>query len=452
MLSLPTVTTRQALDAAPRAEQSLLADVGRRQRLATQKGPVDFLRSRIRTTGLALNPCTELVLARQGGEVVAVTTVAPVRGQALRVNMITREREPAVFDLLRRVAEKGGHVTADLDAAAWQRLVDIGFLVPGGHAPRAVWFRCPPRDPPRRLIPRRAAARAPSRSWGLQVNPTLRHQDATRRPEHRAAGVGSPSPFASGISWIFVDHPDAPVASALSAGDDEGGLFRALIPGAAPPSGLDPELRRALVQADVFLCPAVAERRRRAFERKRAAAARRFRRDGHVVVDNLIHPTQLAAVRRYYRELIAEGHVDLADEHAMSRRYRAHDEILARVIHRGLTALVGELAGAQMVPSYSFLASYRPGATLPRHRDRPQCAITVSLLIDYRPEPDGPAPWAIHLKTRGRHSTAIRLGLGAGLFFRGTQLTHWRDRLPDGHHSTSLLLHYVPTGFRGSLT
>jgi hypothetical protein len=399
-----------------------------------------------------LNPCTQLVLARQGGDVVAVTTVAPVKGQALRVHTIARDHEPALFDLLRRVADKGRQVTAHLDAAAWQRLVDIGFLVPGGHAPREVWFRCPPRDPPRRLVPRRAAARAPSRSRGLQVNPTLRHQGAVRRPEPRAGAVDSSSPFASAVSWIFVDHPDVPVPSALSAGDDERELFRALIPGAAAPSGLDPGLRRALVKADVLLCPAVAERRRRAFELKRAAAAGRFRRNGHVVVDHLIHPAQLAAVRRYYRELIAEGHVDLGDAQAMSRRYRAHDESLARVIHRGLTPFVAALAGAPMVPSYSFLASYQPGATLPRHRDRPQCAITVSLLIDYRPEPDGPAPWAIKLDTGGRHATAIRLGLGAGLVFRGTELTHWRDRLPDGHHSTSLLLHYVPTGFRGPLT
>ena len=406
----------------------------------------------IRTSGLVLNPCTELVLARQGGEVVAVTTVAPVKGEALRVNTIARASEPAVFDLLRRVAGKGGQVTADLDAAAWRRLVDIGFLVPAGHAPREVRFRCPPRDPPRRLVPRGAGPRAPSQGRALQVNPTLRHQDEVRRPEHRPDAADAPSPFASAASWVFVDHPDAPVPSALSADDDTRELFRALIPGAAPPSALDPALRRALVQADVLLCPAVAERRRRAFERTRAAAAGRFRRGGHVVVDHLIHPTQLAALRRYYRELIAEGHVDLADEHAMSRRYRAHDEILARVIHRGLTAFVGKLAGAQMVPSYSFLASYRPGATLPPHRDRPQCAITVSLLIDYRPEPDGPAPWAIHLETGGPNATAIRLGLGAGLFFRGTTLTHWRDRLPDGHHSTSLLLHYVPKGFRGPLT
>jgi len=398
----------------------------------------------IRTTGLVLNPCAELILARQGGEVVAVTTVAPVKGKALRVNTIARDREPAVFDLLRRVAEKDGHVTADLDADAWQRLADIGFLVPGNRAPREVSFRCPPCDPPRRLVPRRAGARAPSRSRDLRVNPTLRHQDAN--------AAGSPSPFASGVNWVFVDHPDAPVPSAFSAGDGERGLFRALVPGAAPPSGLDPALRRALVKADVLLCPASAASRRQAFELKRAVAADRFRHDGYAVVDNLIHPTQLAALRRYYRELIAEGHVDLADEHAMSRRYRAHDEILGRVIHRGLTALVGELAGAAMIPSYSFLASYQPGTTLPPHRDRPQCAITVSLLVDYRPEPDGPAPWPIHLDTGEPQATAIHLGLGAGLFFRGTELTHWRDRLPDGHRSTSLLLHYVPKGFRGSLT
>jgi hypothetical protein len=161
----------------------------------------------------------------------------------------------------------------------------------------------------------------------------------------------------------------------------------------------------------------------------------------------------VAALRCYYRALIAQGYLRLGDAQD-PHRYVAHNEPLARFFHRRLAARVSAIAGEPVVPSYVFFASYRQGGGVAPHRDRAQCAFTVSVLVDYTPELSGPSPWPLWLDADpgpGSLSVAVTLGLGDGLLFRGTELSHWRDPLPESHASTSLLFHYVPAGFAGPL-
>ena len=54
-----------------------------------------------------------------------------------------------------------------------------------------------------------------------------------------------------------------------------------------------------------------AGRRRAAWAVDKQARAAAFERDRHVVLPALVHPAQLAALRRYYRALVADGWVRL---------------------------------------------------------------------------------------------------------------------------------------------
>jgi hypothetical protein len=426
-----------------------------------------------------LNPHAELVLSREGDSVVAITVEAPIRGRSLQVTTFSRAQEPRIFDLLRRIAEKRGGVSAELDEAEHARLSSAGLVIPKGRVPRHVRFRCSPVDPPRELVARRAAvrsdrpARAGKERGRLRVNPSLRFQDDRRPPDdawtpkkstaRRAQRLRGDliNPFAGDCAWAWVDHPDAAVPSALSVSEADRELFRGLVPGAAAPKGLNPRIAKALAAADVLIDPPDEERRRASFDRARAEAAEGLLRDRYAALRGMLAPIYLAGIRRYYRELVAEGHVCLGDDQ-VSRRYRAHNEPLARVIHKDLAPLVSELAGEAMIPSYVYFASYRAGSALKPHTDRPECALSISLLIDYTPEPTGASPWPLYLtdaklsraRARARERPppfAAELGLGDGLVYRGTELTHWRDALPKGHTSTSLFFHYVPAGWSGSL-
>jgi hypothetical protein len=376
----------------------------------------------------SLNPRARLLVSRHAGEVVAVTVTAPVRGRPLRVTPVQKDREPAVVDLLMRLAARGGAVEADLDGATWARLVEIGLLVPEGAVARPVRFACSPFDPPGDLVPLRAR-RAPSPSLDrLRLAPSLRFEE------------GAPAPLAAELSWARVEHADTPLPSWLSFSAAE----REALRGPAP-VGLDPARAAALAFAGALVDPSADERRLAARDTTLDAAAVRLRRDRYAVVRGLVHPVQLAALRRYYRELVAEGHVALGDGQ-VPLRYRAHNEPLARRLHESLAGLVGSLAGEAVKPSYVYFASYLAGAVLEPHRDRAQCELSISLQLDYAPEPDGDTPWPLHVEGQ-----PITLGLGDGLVYRGRELTHSRDALPAGHASASLFFHYVPGGFTGSL-
>jgi hypothetical protein len=410
---------------------------------------------------LTLNPHTELVLISREGDLVEITASAPIRGRALAITTFSKAKHPGEFDLLRRLAEKSGAVSVELKRVERDRLKAAGLLVPKDEIPRPVRLRSPLADPPRELLPQSAKRSRKATSAELCVNPTLQFQDDLRPPDETwlpktsavlAPANGRHNPLASDCAWAFVEHPDAAVKSAISLNEAERAVFRRLAPGAPPPGDLGKTLIARLKAADVLLDPEDAERRRFAQRQALKEAADRLRRERYAVVQGLIAPRMIAGLRRYFRDLIAEGHVSFGDPQ-VRRRFRAHNEPMARVLHKALAPLVTELAGEPMLPSYVYLGSYRAPSVLKPHVDRPQCALSISLLIDYVPEPDGPSPWPLYLKDTARSGPpfAARLHLGDGLFYRGTELTHWRDALPRGHTSTSLFFHFVPADFKGRL-
>jgi hypothetical protein len=164
----------------------------------------------------------------------------------------------------------------------------------------------------------------------------------------------------------------------------------------------------------------------------------------------LIHPFHIAALRRYYRHAIRRGAIRLGDEQS-SRRYVAHNESVARFFHYQIANAVAAMAGEAIKPSYVYLASYLSGAELKKHTDREQCEFSVTLALDFSPEPELATSWPIRLDT-GKGSVAVYQALGDGLVYRGTKVPHYRGALPEGHTSTSIFFHYVPADFRGPLT
>jgi hypothetical protein len=87
---------------------------------------------------------------------------------------------------------------------------------------------------------------------------------------------------------------------------------------------------------------------------------------------------------------------------------------------------------------------------LEKHTDRAQCEFSVTLCLDFSPEPELETPWPIQLETpTGR--VAVYQALGDGLAYRGTRLPHFRSKLGEGQTSTSIFFHYVPADFAGSL-
>ena len=174
-----------------------------------------------------------------------------------------------------------------------------------------------------------------------------------------------------------------------------------------------------------------------------------FRENGYAPLRHLIHPFTLAALRRYYRHAIRRGAIRLGDEQS-SRRYFAHNESVAQFFHHQIANAVSAIVGEAIKPSYVYFGSYLSGAELKKHTDRQQCEFSVTLCVDFSPEPELATSWPIRLDTP-EGTVKVYQALGDGLVYRGTQVPHYRHMLAEGYTSTSIFFHYVPADFLGSL-
>jgi hypothetical protein len=218
---------------------------------------------------------------------------------------------------------------------------------------------------------------------------------------------------------------------------------------------LDQDARNLLSPADCRTLAAAGVLRRRevAASPWNSAVVDKLRRDycekGYAVGTALLHPFQVAALRRYYRCLIRKGAIRLGDTQS-PRRYKAYNEPVARFFHRYLTKMVSAVAGEPVKPSYVYMASYLSGAELKKHTDREQCEFSVSFCLDFSPEPEATTPWPLCLDAPDG-TVRVHQALGDGLFYRGTRVPHYRDILGEGLTSTSIFFHYVSENFIGSL-
>jgi len=212
---------------------------------------------------------------------------------------------------------------------------------------------------------------------------------------------------------------------------------------------LSPLVRTLLRRAGILVPPTHIEEGHSQWEHTVEGCRRKFHAAGYAPIPGLIHPFQLGELRRYFRRQIRTGKVRLGDGQS-PLRYIAHNDPAARFFHLQLRKAVSDLVGEPVKPSYVYMASYQGGARLERHTDRAQCEFSVTLCLDYAPEPSGASPWPLYLDTPTGTAT-IYQALGDGLLYRGRDLPHYRRTLAPGHSSTSIFFHYVTENFDGPL-
>jgi hypothetical protein len=254
--------------------------------------------------------------------------------------------------------------------------------------------------------------------------------------------------FAPADPVVWVVDPGTGALWPYWTGPDTKAWLERLVPGRPVPDRVPAEVRWVLINAHILVNRNHDTRARGEWLHNLRFRAGDFQR-GFAIVPHLVPPMQLGALRRYYRCRTRTGSFRMGDGQ-VDRRYVAHNEPVARYVHEQLTRAMGQIACARVKPSYAYFVGYQSGASLERHIDRPQCEYSITLLIDFTPEPSEQSPWPIKLDARER-TIGVWQYLGEALLYRGRQLPHHRDALPRGCSSSSLLLHYVDTNFVGSL-
>ena len=311
-------------------------------------------------------------------------------------------------------------------------------------------FYCLLDELPLHLVPRPAwAAKSKDAGRDLFLNPECRLFTGEALLDEVASQKELLSAFAlqGTIAWVH----DADTSSLMPfwLGPKLESIVRSLRLEEPIPDSVPAFARSILESAGILVSADYIAHRRTEREEALERAAELFRKKGYAPLRGLIHPFHIAALRRYYRYLIRSGRVPLGDGQS-SRRYVAYNDPVARFFHRQITIPLSAVAGEAVKPSYVYLASYLSGAELKKHVDREQCEFSITLCLDFSPEPDLASPWPIRLDTPTGTVTVYQ-ALGDGLAYRGTRLPHYRFPLGNGQTSTSIFFHYVAAGFAGSL-
>jgi hypothetical protein len=310
-------------------------------------------------------------------------------------------------------------------------------------------FHCLLDDLPLQLLPRPRLAMQTRHGRDLILNPLCRLYAAPELPEELTVHEDLLSGFALQGTIAWVRDPSAGSLLPFWLGPQFRSVLSHVQPGEPVGDSVPASMKSVLQRTGIFVSASCADDERVARGEALSWAAELFQKKDYAPLCGLIHPFHIAALRRYYRYLIRTGQIPLGDGQS-SRRYVAYNDPVARFFHQQIASTVSVIAGEPVKPSYVYLASYLSGAELKKHVDREQCEFSITLCLDYSPEPTLATPWPISLDTPSGQVTVYQ-ALGDGLAYRGTRLPHYRSKLREGQTSTSIFFHYVAEDFSGCL-
>jgi hypothetical protein len=358
------------------------------------------------------------------------------------------------FGDIRRQPFHGQWMVSPVKDEAWlewmSRLMGKSAATEAAELPRSR-FHCRLDDQPDHLVPQRQLegwTRPEDIKAPLLLNPQCRFTRNGDLPGEQVS-AGLLDNFALQGDMVWITDRDTTAVRPFWLGRELAAVLAELKAGDPAPLDLPEETKRLLTMADVLVPADHALRRHTEWAEAIACWATSFRQKGYTPIGRLIHPFHLASLRRYYRHLIRTGNMRLGDDQS-ELRYAAYNESVARFFHQQLAATVSAIAGEPVKPSYVYLASYQGGARLEKHTDREQCEFSITFCLDYSPEPKLHSPWPLYLHTQSG-TTQVFQGIGDGLLYRGRELPHSRETLPQGHTSTSFFFHYVQEAFAGPL-
>jgi len=338
---------------------------------------------------------------------------------------------------------------SQMNDAVWLAWIEQLAVAPAGddrenELPRSL-FHCRLDDQPDHLVPERLLR--PEYWEGLTDRLLFLNPDCFFTSGGESPTAAPIAGFATG-RMVWIRDPVSDALQPFWLGPELAAMLCGLQP-SDPAPALLPQARRSLAIANILVPDDYVSRRRRQWADIVSVTGPQFQSQGYAPAGKLIHPFHIAALRRYYRHQLRTGKLRFGDSQS-PLRYVSYNDPVLRFFHQQLAPAITAFAGETVKPSYVYLASYQPGAELETHTDRAQCDFSVTLCLDYSPEPRKATPWPLHLhKPSGR--VTVFQAIGDALLYRGCQIPHSREALPEGNTSTSIFFHYVREDFTGGL-
>jgi len=403
---------------------------------------------------------------------------APLRKQGLQTTLLETDENRSYCDFISsQIFEKQWEISRVIESGilkpreAEELLQELGLVVEPEMVAHKVHYRCRIKESPRELLPRRFEWQEKGVTGDLIVNETYRFEKAFLRPESRFKkeetdsrdGVRCYDPdgtvvdpedsaFALDEPCLWVRQPGTGMTLPywVDRGDVE--YFSSLQAARKAPASNE-ALLRALREHHILGTEEEFHSLKKSWDDLLQAENGRFGREKYALLPPVFPGSHLAALRCYYRRLMDEGFVGQGDDGQVSSCLSMKNETVTAFFHHQLTDLIGRITGQPMKPSYVFARRYVDEAELKYHIDREQSAVSVSMLLDYEPEPDEISPWPLYIQKSKTNKETIKVqqGIGDLVVYTGTDMPHYRHPLFKGHASTSIFFMYVPETYSGSL-
>jgi hypothetical protein len=184
-----------------------------------------------------------------------------------------------------------------------------------------------------------------------------------------------------------------------------------------------------------------------------------YAKDGYALVEALIAPESAAAFVAMLKKDIGPNAIPVSG-------IREFPNLLARPAFEiyghfyppmltflwGLTPIVSEIVGKDLLPTYDYLRIYRDGDVCRVHHDRLSCEHSLSLTLDYS---DG-VPWNLEVEQRetdpsskveesfgSEPFSSLAMQVGDAVLYQGVRHRHARVTPNPNGWSIHLFLHWV---------
>lgn len=187
-----------------------------------------------------------------------------------------------------------------------------------------------------------------------------------------------------------------------------------------------------------------------------------FKNNKYLLVKSMI-PNDICKIATKYA--IMQEEVDYTpedDEYAQVRgSHSRYSDLLMETLQFFLLPKMEKSTGLSLFPTYTYYRIYRPGHELTRHKDRPSCEISTTILLGkFYNNTNSEYNWGMYIDKNSykipieangnfvsgnNPGTLLKQEVGDAIIYRGCDIEHWRDPLQGdpGTYQVQAFFHYI---------
>lgn len=162
-----------------------------------------------------------------------------------------------------------------------------------------------------------------------------------------------------------------------------------------------------------------------------------FQTNGFVLIKDFLDSRSVKTLSKYLLNCSKQNSFGLEESPYTKSLSKYADPLIEVVLEQSLQE-VEQFTGMQLYPTYSFVRLYTDGAQMRRHVDRSACEVSLTVNVATQ----GSA-YPIWMKAPGKDPISYTLSPGDAVLYKGCEIEHWRDAVPDNTVVVQFMLHYV---------